>query len=87
VKPALASNGIPASLHQEITTILLGDFKKQLKTIKASTPNFFVVDTQGTLRPGHKQDWINEIHPTPSGFKRITKKIKAEIKRQFPALT
>jgi hypothetical protein len=47
---------------------------------------FKVVPTQGTLRPGHGTDWLNEIHPTPSGFKRIAKLVWAEARKLEPGL-
>jgi hypothetical protein len=45
-----------------------------------------VVPTQGILRPGHGADWLNEIHPTSSGFKRITKQIWDEARSLDPRL-
>lgn len=33
--------------------------------------HFYVVDTQGLLKP---QDWANELHPNPAGFKRLAEK-------------
>ena len=89
--PYLKRRGIPGELHLSIIQTLLGSFGERLQAL-AQEPSvrdhFIVVDTQGTLRPGHNTDWLNEIHPTRSGFKRITKKIyKAmrEIEPDLPA--
>ena len=45
-----------------------------------------VADTQGILRPGSKQDWLNEIHPTESGFKKVYNKVYKEMRRLEPNL-
>jgi hypothetical protein len=47
---------------------------------------FFVVDTQGILAPGNTQEWLNEIHPTPKGFKRIFDEIYPVMRQLEPAL-
>ena len=36
-----------------------------------------VVNTQGTL---DDNDWLNEIHPTPTGFKKIAEQLYKKIK-------
>ena len=38
------------------------------------------VNTQGTLKPGSKLDWLNEIHPTSGGFHKVYKKIYKAMK-------
>jgi len=85
--PTLQAKGIPTELHVPIVRILLEAFRDKLLELETTTDNgFFVVDTQGTLRVGHGSDWLNEIHPTPSGFKRIGAKIYAKMREEFPQL-
>ncbi len=71
---------IPPALHTDIVRILLGGFGKRLLALETRSKKFHVVDTQGTLRIGNHTDWLNEIHPTPSGFKKVAKKIYARMK-------
>ena len=87
--PYLQRRGIPEELHFPIIQSLLGSFGERLKALAQEPPvrdHFIVVDTQGTLRPGHNTDWLNEIHPTRSGFKRITKKIYQAMREIEPGL-
>ena len=85
--PTLREKGIPEALHVPLVRILLETFRDHLVALQATASvGFFVVDTQGTLRVGHASDWLNEIHPTPSGFKRIGAKIYAQMRAAFPEL-
>ena len=81
--------GIPEELHFPIIEYILTKFGETLVAL-ASDPavgnRLVVVKTQGTLRPGSKQDWLNEIHPTPAGFKKIYTKIYQEMRRIEPSL-
>jgi hypothetical protein len=54
-----------------IVKTALQDFQKMLSSLAANTPGFFLVPTQGTLKPS---DWANELHPIPDGFKAIAAK-------------
>lgn len=87
IKPTLDERNIPDHLQADVVRILLQRFRDELILLQNQTPQgFTVVDTQGTLRVGHRTDWRNEIHPTPSGFKRIARKIFTVMQSQFPAL-
>lgn len=86
ILPTMLKKDIPTDLQTPIVRILLERFRDRLLVLQAEFEDFFVVDTQGTLRPGHATDWLNEIHPTPSGFKRVAAKIYAEMKAQFERL-
>lgn len=89
IYPYLVQKGIPARLHFAVTKQLLVQLKDELLRVAARpafTNHFYVVNTQGTLRPGHKSDWINEIHPSSSGFKRIAKLIWAEARKHQQSL-
>lgn len=89
VYPYLMRRGIPEELHFPIIEYILTKFGEALVAL-ASDPavgnRLVVVKTQGTLRPGSKQDWLNEIHPTPAGFKKIYTKIYQEMRRIEPSL-
>jgi hypothetical protein len=88
IHPFLLDRNIPKRLHLPITDILLGSLGDELVAIsqRPSVKGFRVVKTRRTLRPGHRGDWVNEIHPTSSGFKKITKKIYAEMRAVEPSL-
>jgi hypothetical protein len=43
--------------------------------------NFILVKTQGTLAP---DDWANELHPYPDGFKRLAEKLMLTLRTRFP---
>ena len=84
VYPYLERKNIPAAFHLPIMQHLLGTFGTrliQLGRAPATRDHIIVVDTQGTLRPGHNTDWLNEIHPSEPGFKRISKKIYPELRK------
>ena len=50
----------------------------QLLALQTKYPGrIIVVDTRNTL--DIDKDWLNEIHPTSKGFKKITKKIFDDI--------
>ena len=87
IKPTLDRKGIPAALGGAIIQQLLIEFKDALVDLQQQTPTgFHVVDTQGTLTPGKPADWLNEIHPTPAGFKKIARKVYSRMKSEFPQL-
>jgi len=89
IHPYLVAMGIPARLHFEVTSILLTGLRDMLLELAARPEygeKFIVVDTQGTLRPGHAGDWENEIHPTPSGFRRIARRIWQRMREIEPGL-
>ena len=87
--PYLQRRGIPKDLHLPVIRFILGTFGERLQALAEDTQtrdHFVVVDTQGTLRPGHNTDWLNEIHPSRSGFKRVTKKIYGALREIEPEL-
>lgn len=72
--PILMDRKITDSQEQRLIarTILIA-FKDKLITIQGKYQDrFHVVDTQGLLA---ENQWRNEIHPTPAGFKLIARKI------------
>jgi len=74
VKPYLDRKGIPADVQEAIVRIILSRFAEVLLTLKhepETNGRFNVIQTQGTLRPGHEHDWADEIHPSSDGFEKI----------------
>lgn len=85
----LKEKQIPEDLHQPVTSVLLNGLEEMLAALSnrpAYRDRLHVVCTQGTLRPGHGSDWKDEIHPTPSGFKRISRRYYARLKELEPGL-
>lgn len=74
IKPYLDRKEIPNEIQIDIVRILLGGFQDEMIKLEASVEangKFHVLRTQGLLNPGDHTDWINEIHPSSSGFKKI----------------
>ncbi len=89
IYPYLDKKCIPASLHQAVVKHLLTEMKNMLQNLAGLSANqgkLIVVNTQGTLTPGDGRDWKDEMHPTPSGFKKVAKKIYAKLKQLQPDL-
>jgi|TARA_Y100000310_G_C20657578_1_gene802808 hypothetical protein len=89
IQPYMEDKGIPESLQGKICRILLDELRKRLVTLatgRAAGGRFIVVNTQRTLEFGSRRDWLNEIHPTPSGFKKITRKIYQRMRAIEPRL-
>ncbi len=60
---------------------MLTRFGAMLEEFAASTPNVVYVQTQGTLAP---DQWANELHATPAGFKLIAAKFREALAARFP---
>lgn len=86
IYPYLREKRIPAALHTGIVRVMLTYFRDMLRELEAQTEGFTVVDTQGTLTEGKRSDWLNEIHPSNSGFKKIADRIYATMRRKAPLL-
>lgn len=72
LKPALDDAKVPTALQPGCIKFVLDLAADNLARLAASMPDgrVRVVDTRGTLKPNQ---WANELHPTPSGFKAIAK--------------
>jgi lysophospholipase L1-like esterase len=77
--PVMQRKGIPVAEHLALSRYLLdqlADAILQLRDVEA-LPNFHVVDTRGVLAPApsdpqaSSDDWINEIHASASGYKKL----------------
>lgn len=68
----------PAEQRLVVKTVLSA-FKDTLLSVQQKYPGrFSVVNTQGMLADNQ---WRNEIHPTPAGFRLIASEIAAELER------
>jgi len=89
VYPYMLRRGIPGKHHLHIMKYMLVELGKRLKKLSRERTvrnRLVVVETQGTLRPGSRNDWLNEIHPSEDGFKKIYRKIYREMKSTEPNL-
>lgn len=72
LKPSLDYCNWSVSSGIAIARQALTEFRAMLKRLEAEpTHNFHVIETQGTLNP---DNWANELHPYPEGFKAIAHK-------------
>jgi hypothetical protein len=75
IKPYLDPMGISPPDQQAIIDAMLAQFQAMLLGIEAAFPNrFHVVRTNPTVAAN---EWANEIHPNPAGFRKIAIKVKA----------
>lgn len=83
LKPGLDDRGWPdIAAGTAIVKALLQRFDALLAKLETDAANHFVyVRTQGALQPGQ---WANELHPTPDGFKTVTKRFVAALREHFP---
>jgi hypothetical protein len=59
----------------------LEQFAGMLSKLEAAGYEFTVVPTQGTLA---KDDWANELHPYPDGFRKLAQAFLTSLQRHFP---
>jgi lysophospholipase L1-like esterase len=82
---------IPREAWVPLTDFLLDHVAETLLTMRGRLPNFFVVDTRGTLRraelgaTGASNQWENEIHPSADGYRKLAVLVAAEIVKQVPS--
>ena len=79
--PYMKTAGVPDDERAGIVRDMLNRFERMLVELEASDESgdrFHVVQTQGTIGP---DEWRNEIHPTPGGFRRIGAAIDARIRQ------
>lgn len=77
--PFLSDKGIKDPMEQQqIVKHILGKFREMLLEIQTKFPDrFYVVDTWGSVRD---DQWLNEIHPTPEGFKVVAERIATKLR-------
>lgn len=87
VKPYMDEKNIPTRLQRKVSSLLLEQLQDMLTGLEnqpAIQGKLLVVDTMGTLTS--KNQWLNEIHPTSDGFKKVAKKVYARMRNLEPAL-
>jgi hypothetical protein len=80
LKPSLDFSGYNIPQGTAIIREGLTEFRTLLVKLATPANNFFLVDTQGTLRAG---DWANELHPYPQGFRTIAGKFVDALRGHF----
>jgi hypothetical protein len=74
---AYTKNSIPTGLWPDLTDSIFNDVQTTIAGWATGRPNVFSVPTDGTLTPalplapGSSNDWLNEIHPNQSGWKKL----------------
>lgn len=77
LKPALDDAGVEPSLHRQCVRYLIDRFSDTLEKIRETDlTNLHVVKGHGTL---NDEDWANELHPTPEGFRKLAKRWKEQL--------
>lgn len=68
---------VPENFWKLITDYLFNRLAERLSRLENKLPSFAVVNTLGTLHladpneKGNSNDWANEIHPNPGGYKKL----------------
>ncbi len=87
--PALQRANVPTTDWIALADYLLAVLRDTI--VELAVPgakqlaNFHVVDTQGTLTRaalgavGESNDWLNEIHPTKTGYEKLARKLSAKL--------
>ena len=83
LKPSLDYAGWNLTQGTGIVRAALLELRNVLLLL-ASEPanNFTLIDTQGLLEIG--DDWANELHPFPGGFKKLALQFVTALQRRFP---
>ena len=91
--PVLAATALDLPMQQAIVGLLIDSMAEALLALDSTEgaaagtglPNFHVVDTRHTLimaNPmdvGVSHDWLNEIHPSHDGYRKIAARISAKL--------
>lgn len=91
LKPAFERHGIPFDQACEIMIRLIDRFNAMLAKLAADHAGHdgrvYHVDLRGCLpRPpyeGYERDWINELHPTSEGFRKLAKIFRNAVRAQL----
>ena len=70
------------SLQLEILRYLVDRFNELLEELAQNWPRFHHVDIRGLVG----SDWVDEIHPSRKGAKRVAEEFRKILKTRFPAL-
>ena len=81
LQPSLTFAGWNTAQGTAILKTALVDFKSMLDGLaNIAANNFVLVNTQNTLQP---DDWANELHPYPAGFKKIAQTFVDSLRSHF----
>jgi hypothetical protein len=89
IYPALVEANLPESQWNAVSDHLLDALRNTIKGLARGPdklPNFHVVNTQDTIIPaalgetGESGDWMNEIHPSADGYKKLATKIGKRVR-------
>ncbi len=78
LKPALtAKRHTRLAVGRQLLRQLIDRFNAALQRVAAAHTDVYYIDLRGTLRDdaGYRRDWINELHPTSDGFRKLAGKI------------
>jgi len=84
VKRFMDKANIDESLQADVIKICIDTLADKILEVAKKRDGFVVVDTRGTLKK--RKYWLNEIHPTSKGFKKISKKIYKKMVELYPEL-
>lgn len=85
LQAAYVKNGIDPSLWPAVTDQLFTSLRDTIDTWRSAHDGVHVVPTNGVMTPadptatGPSGDWINEIHPTASGWEKLAPVWQAQI--------
>lgn len=84
IHPALVAQGITSSgVQRAIARWLVDEFNMVLERVQQDYPtSFMAVDLRGTL--AIDEDWVNEIHPSRHGFRKLAAVFIDEIRSRLP---
>lgn len=69
LKPALVDARVPDRLQRDCIRYVIDRISRELQALeKIDSARIALVDSTGTLSD---RDWANELHPKPSGFRKI----------------
>lgn len=89
IYPVLKKARLPPSEWNAVSDYLVGSLRdtiRELTTGPDRLPEFYVVTTQDTITPavlgetGESGDWMNEIHPSPDGYRKLATKISRKVR-------
>lgn len=75
--PSLNRKGYNEAEGLPIVRRLIDAHNAVLQSLTAEFPFFHPVDLRGTLPK--KSDWVNELHPTNKGFRRVAEKLRTKL--------
>jgi hypothetical protein len=71
LKPALDDAKVPMDLQRDCIKFVIDALSNELQALThIDSERVFLIDSRGTLT---ENDWANELHPKPSGFKKIAR--------------